>query len=151
MSATNKAHFLYFGNYIHASTVSFRALDSKGNDVITPPWRGLLKTRFRERAHGLYLPCQGGFFNNPEKGAFVSKGAPLRRVPDAPRLTLPPRSGQTLDTARAPTRDEGGITCQGRECAAGIFSLRGPLKNPLRVAPPLAEHPTSTPPLRGSQ
>ena len=36
----------------------------------------------------------------------VSKGAPLRRAPDTPRLSL--------DTARAPTRDEGGVSQRPR-------------------------------------
>ena len=56
-----------------------------------------------------------GFFNNPEKGAFVSKGAPFRCAP----LTLPARSGQTLDTAR-----ERAYSGRGRSVVAGRRPVR---------------------------
>ena len=38
--------------------------------------------------------------------------------------------------------DEGGITCQGGECAAGIFPLGGFFNSPLRVGLLLIEKPT---------
>ena len=49
--------------------------------------------------------------NATEKGAFVSKGAPLRCAHDKPFDALPMRPGSpSIRRARAPTRDEGGVS-----------------------------------------
>ena len=84
MSVSSRAQIPYFQNDIHDSTERFRALDSKGNDVITPSLRGLLKTRFRERAHGLYPPDKGG-----QGGWFPAEGGRAGRVKYY-SLRLPP-------------------------------------------------------------